>query len=83
MKSAEALQNALRIKEKELEVQRTKVESIQTYIDGITFFKNEDPTKYAEKIAFLEKCLTEKIETKPRLIQLEEQVKFLRWILEV
>lgn len=76
MKSAEALQNALRIKEPELEAQRTKVADLDAWIAANNVWGTEQPA------TFLEKLLTEKVAAMHRLIQLEEQVRFLRWVLE-
>lgn len=76
MKSAEALQNALRIKEPELEAARTKVADLDAWIAANNVWGTEQPA------TFLEKLLTEKVAAMHRLTQLEEQVKFLRWVLE-
>ena len=76
MKSAEALQNALRIKEKELEAQRTKVADLDAWIAANNVFGTEQPA------TFLEKLLTEKVAALHRLTQLEEQVKIIKWILQ-
>lgn len=76
MKSAEALQNALRIKEPELEAQRTKVADLDAWIAANNVWGVEQPA------TFLEKLLTEKVAAMHRLTQLEEQVRFLRWVLE-
>lgn len=75
MKSEEALRNALRIKEPELDAARTKVADLDMWIAANNVFGVEQPK------TFLEKLLTEKVDALHRLIQLEEQVKILKWAL--
>lgn len=76
MKSEETLQNALKLKEPELEAARTKVADLDAWIAANNVWGTEQPA------TFLEKLLTEKATAAHRLTQLEEQVRFLRWILE-
>lgn len=76
MKSEETLQNALKLKEPELEAARTKVADLDAWIAANNVWGTEQPA------TFLEKLLTEKVTAAHRLTQLEEQVKIIKWILQ-
>lgn len=78
MKSAEQLQKALQIKETELTVAQEKLADLQVWINANDALQKNNDAGYKNLCLFLE----EKNGYKTRVIQLETQIAFLKWILE-
>ena len=77
MKTQEMLLAALEVKEKNLQEVSAKLCSLNEWIMANDAFARSDKS-YENLILFLE----EKVNLKHRVIQLEEQVKILQWVLQ-
>lgn len=72
MKSAEALENALQLKEKELKDLESRLADLQVWLDSSAFMGNE---------SMFISCVSERQEKQKRQNELQTQIRFLKWVL--
>jgi hypothetical protein len=72
MKSAEALENALQLKEKELKDLEARLADLQVWLDSSAFMGNE---------GMFISCVSERQEKQKRQNELQTQIRFLKWVL--